>query len=224
MCKFFSCIQTKKEILFNYEDDSHETIIKENKLDDKTREVDFVRLELIPKKEAWNKKIENWELHIDQDIRPSWFNEEFAKKEMWEALHKLWYKMLIIGKEVEEIKDRNIRWLVDSKINILSGTSQVGMMWGTSQVGMMWGTSQVGEMWGTSQVDVMWGTSQVGEMWEKSQVGVMWETSQVGVMRETSQVGVMRENSITHSFIEKNPIVIVANKKTRIKVFENPKK
>ena len=223
MCRFFSGIQTKSGVLFDLWDDSHEDIVKSNKLDDKTREPDFVRLELIPKKEPWNQDPANWELVVDQDTRPSWFSEEFARRDMWEALQKLWKETLILGQELDEVKDRRVRWVVDSKIQKLSGTSQVGEMWGTSRVGEMWDTSRVGEMRDTSRVGVMRGTSRVGEMWDTSQVGEMRDTSRVGEMWDTSQVGEMNDSSFTMSRVNNKPIITTPNKEMKIKIFK-PKK
>ena len=211
MCKFFSGIQTKNGVLFDFWEDHHESIIKAHKLDDKTRGPDFVRLELIPKAEPWNHDPKNWELVVDQDTRPSWFNEEFARRDMWEALQKLWAEVLIQDQKLEEIKDRRIRWMVNSEIKQMRGTSQVGVMRGTSQVGEMWETSQVGEMWETSQVGVMRGTSKVGVMRGTSQVGVMWETSKVGVMEDLATAIDRRGDK---------PFLVTPDKTMKIKIFK----
>lgn len=180
MCRFFSGVQTKdRGVLFDMWDDSYETVIKNNKLYDTKNPPEFVRLELVPKKEEWNKDIANWELHVDQDIRPDWFSEKFAKQEMWEALQKLWKEMLIEGQEIDEIKNRNVRWLVNSKVNKLLDSSTVKEMGGSSTVNRMGGSSMVKEM---------------------------------------------ANNSIAHNFKGVNPIVLVANKKIKVKVHKPVKK
>ena len=223
MCQFFSGIQTKSGILFDMEQDSHEHLIKKYKLDDKTREPDFVRLELVPKKEPWNKDIANWDLTVDQDTLPKWFDEKFAKEDMWNALQLLWKEMLVENVELDEIVDRKIRWMVNSKINSLKGTSLVGAMWGSSKVGEMWGSSKVGVMRESSSVGEMRESSNVGEMRESSKVGAMWESSKVGAMWESSNVGEMWGSSFTVDYKEGYQRITCADPTSKIILFKKAK-
>lgn len=203
MCEFFSGIQTKKGILFDPFNDSHERLIRKYRLNDKTREPEFVRLELIPRAEPWNKDPNKWVLHVDQDILPSWFSEESAKQEMWAALQAVWADALILDEEVIELKDRKIRWIVNSRIKKLSGrchvsdvnNSTIEEMRDFSSADRLMGDSIAGVLREHSKIYVISGQSQIGELRDLSQVGIMRDFSRIGVMKESSLVKEMCHHS-----------------------------
>ena len=71
MCQFFSGIITREETIWDYDDDSHEVLIKKAGLNDSSRSPNFVRVELLPKDgDIFNHDLKNWHLNIDQDFRP----------------------------------------------------------------------------------------------------------------------------------------------------------
>jgi hypothetical protein len=198
MCNFFSAVITKDGFFYHLDMDSHEDIIEHYKLKDAhvvggvTREANLVRLELTPQDgDICNHNISNWNLRVDQDIIPDWFDKEKAEKLIKDAVQIVFKERFAIDTQIAEIKEGIWRVVKNSKIDVLKGNAVIRVMRGSSQVGVMWGSSQVGVMRGSSQVGVMRGSSQVGEMWGSSQVGVMRGSSQVGVMRGSSQVGVM---------------------------------
>ena len=86
MCMTRSFIITKNAVLSLPKTDSHEEIIKANRLNDSVLAPDFVRVELLPTTDL--EKLDTWEFRLDQDRLPDWWNskeseiacrEEFAK-------------------------------------------------------------------------------------------------------------------------------------------------
>ena len=70
MCQFFSGIITREKTVWDYENDSHEFLIKKAGLNDKTNDPNFVRVELLPiDNDVFNHNIKNWKLQIDQDYK-----------------------------------------------------------------------------------------------------------------------------------------------------------
>ena len=195
MSEFFSGIQTKNGILFDPFNDSHEHLIKKHNLNDKTRDPDFVRLEIIPIAEPWNKDPNKWVLHVDQDILPSWFSEESAKQEMWAALQTAWKETLIINEEVEELKDRSVRWIAKSHIKKMSGKSWALEVF-NSTIDEMREKSSIKFVGNNSHIDAMEGESSVKMLQHFSSIRVMKENSSVEEMKEHSRVGWQTGKSI----------------------------
>jgi hypothetical protein len=111
MCRLLSAIITKKETLYDLDNDSHEDLIKKAGLKDTTDNPDFVRVEMVPKDgNVFNHDMKNWVLKIDQDFRPEWFSEKFAEAEMRKAVKVLWEERFVINREVKEVKTG--RWFV----------------------------------------------------------------------------------------------------------------
>ena len=218
MCQFLSLVATKSgKIYGDGSYDSHGEIIKENKdtqlKDDKLPSNNtFARVEVIPKDDnIFNHKIENWEVRVDESIKPKWWNNKLEKKCI-ERLKEVFKKQFLIGGKYKII-NRDIRFIKDVEIEILKSKvgemydySQVGKMYDSSQVGEMYDYSQVGKMYDSSQVGDMYDYSQVGKMYDSSQVGKMWNYSQVGKMWNYSQVGEMYENT-TINIYSKDAIV-----------------
>ena len=193
MCNFLSGIVTykNKKVLYDLDDDSHEFLIKTHKLDD-TRDVpNFVRVELIPAdSNICNMDLANWNLTVDQDIIPDWFDEKAAEAAMKDALQKVWTERFIIGGEHGDIINRRIRVISGAKIKSLRN-------------------SQVGEMWENSQV---------GVMWENSQVGVMRKNSTIKVYSEFVTAKDIRGNAMIITYCGNTVEIITSNPKTTIRV------
>ena len=155
MCQFKSAIVLKNKVFMPLDYDSHEQMLKELGLNDKTSSPEFVRVEITPiDGNIFNHDLNNWRLKVDQDFRPDWFSEGFAEKEIKKVLPKLFAERFLIDKELKEIKEG--RWfLKNGKVDVLLGNSLIEQMWESSQVGVMWESSQVKEMRGSSQVGVM---------------------------------------------------------------------
>jgi hypothetical protein len=217
MCKFKSGIITYKHGRVLHDDfiDQHSDILNANNIEDNHLKAKFVRVEIVPKdNNICNQDKTNWELIIDQDHIPDWFDKEKAYNQMWRALLSTWNKVFIINETLGSIKDKKIRVMFNSKIKMLDNStvnemldnSTVNEMWGNSTVNAMLDNSTVNEMWGNSTVNEMWGNSTVNEMWGNSTVNEMWGNSTVNAMRGNSTVNAMRGNSTVNAMWDNSTV------------------
>jgi hypothetical protein len=135
MCQFMSGIITQKETLFDLDNDSHEFLVEKYKLDDKTKEPDFVRVELVPKDgNVFNHKKSNWELKVDQDFQPEWFSKKFAEKEMRIALVQRIDQRFVIGRKIKEISI-GVWWIgKGGSVNKVCFGGSVNNVWGSVKI------------------------------------------------------------------------------------------
>ncbi len=159
MCQFKSAIWTRKGLLYSLDTDKHETLIKENNLDDSSTKPDFVRIEFVPKSNYFEsyKRIDDFDLRIDQDLIPSWFTEK-SKKECNAACKKM----------IERVWDERFINTDTDKIEkgegyiIIGGT--VSEVWGGTVNAVRGGTvnevrgGTVNEVWGGTVNEVRGGT------------------------------------------------------------------
>ena len=87
MCRMKSAIILKDRV-FIPDYDSHTDMLNELGIEDnrKNAETLFVRAELIPKNNDVFSPIYEWSFHVDQDIRPDWFVENYEKERMINAV------------------------------------------------------------------------------------------------------------------------------------------
>jgi hypothetical protein len=219
MCRFASIIITKSgKVYGDGSYDNHADLIKENIKDnselaekhnkewseeENLKSQTFALIEIMPKdNNIFNHKISNWELKIDQTIKPAWWGKTYEKK-CFKRLKKIFKTQFLIGGEYEE-PNRDVRFVKDAKITILK--SKIGEMCGSSQVGKMCGSSQVGKMCDSSQVGEMCDSSHVGKMYDSSQVGEMCGSSQVGKMCGSSQVKEANGNNTINIWSDKSVV------------------
>ena len=119
MCQFFSAIITKNGIIFNSATDSHEDLLEQAGIKDDSSSPDFVRVELLPKDhDIFNHQLDNWELKVDQDIIPAWFNKESTESKAKEAIQQVWGEIFFI--------DLQDKWqLVKNKSRIFVKNSKI---------------------------------------------------------------------------------------------------
>ena len=98
MCDPASFVVTKKQVFWSKNSDSHELIIKENKLKemDVRNNPTFVRVEIVPPDHDYRLPLKVWKYQLDQDIRPIWYNDKDAEKRCRFEL-KLWLKQKVIN-------------------------------------------------------------------------------------------------------------------------------
>jgi hypothetical protein len=218
MCQFKSAIVLKDRIVCPLDKDSHTEILEDLGIKDESHFPNFVRIEMIPSDgDIFNHVITNWNLRVDQDFRPEWFDVEKSNKQMKEIyLPEVFEKRFIVGKEIDEIKEG--RWyLKNGIVNRLTGNAVIEQMWGSSTVKQMRESSTVNEMRESSTVKQMRESSTVNEMRESSTVKQMWGSSTVKQMWESSTVKQMRESStVKQMWGSSTAIKFEWNKKTKI--------
>lgn len=177
MCQFFSGIALKNgDIYYNPMTDSHEDLILENGLNDKSElnsvSRNWVRFEYTSDTLS---DLSTYKLIIDENSVPGWCDDDF-KSNLINKVNSI-IKSMILCDVKNEILVGGC-WILTGKSIIEKCVS--------ARIILMDKISKVGEMFGNSSV---------GEMRESSKVGVMWESSNVGVMRGRSSVGEMRGSS-----------------------------
>jgi hypothetical protein len=110
MCQYFSAVKTEEKLLWLMDSMSHEEIINHYGLNDKTDSPDFVRLELLPRDgNIFNHNLDNWELKVDQDLLPPWWDDDMKKvatHEMKDAVKYHWKERFILdGMKIDKISD-----------------------------------------------------------------------------------------------------------------------
>ena len=163
MCQFKSGIILKNRcVVAPADNDSHSDLLKSLKLEDSyTNAINvFVRAELIPPDDEWWTNPEGWQIHIDQDITPNWFELDKEKyiSEFRSAVKEWWTNHVLIDQKIDELNSGYYR-LKSCKVHRLRGNVKV--LLGSSQVSEMCDSSQVSEMCDSSQVSRMYGSSTV---------------------------------------------------------------
>ena len=208
MCNFLSAVITKDQILFDYWDDSHENLIQKHHLDDRSINPQFVRVELLNKNDdIYDQNVDNWDLKIDQDYIPDWFDKDKSEIKMRKILKKVHHKVFLINININELTI-NIRYCKNSTVNVMRRNSTVNVMRGNSTVNEMWENSTVNEMLGNSTVN---------EMLENSTVNVMRRNSTVKIYSKYSQIKSQKDNSIIVNLSDNNQQIILADKNWNIK-------
>jgi hypothetical protein len=194
MCQFFSALYSKQGHLFyDLDTDSHSDLVRLFKLKDDEFSYlrrNWVKLEFVPNlgKDVTQQK--NWNLVLDEEGAPDWFDRDKARAACWAVISKI-----IITSEVDFLVSGVWILAKEGTINQLSGNAFVRFMCNTSQIGEMWGTSRVGEMRDTTQVGQMYGNNLIGTMYNTSQVKTMYSYSRVRKMHDTSRVWAMYDHS-----------------------------
>ena len=130
MCKFYSCIITRKGKVLDDIDNgnSHETVVSKYKLkDNKLKDRDFVRIEINPLNyEKLTKRFskKQWKYKVDeQGTLPDWYLKDRKKLEnqCWDKLKKIYKEKFIFKGEVVVKKGRV--WLYNSSSAVLYNSS-----------------------------------------------------------------------------------------------------
>ena len=170
MCQFKSFIVFKEKIYWDKKKDSHSDMLEDLKVNDDSCFPNFVRVEVVPKDgDIFNHDLNNWNIKVDQDYKPEWFEVEEYESRIKEQMQVVFEQCFAVNDNTwKEYRDTKI-FVKNSKIKTFNSSVEA------------WGNSSV-EAWGNSSV-VAWGNSSV----------VAWGNSSV-VARENSSV-VARENS-----------------------------
>ena len=206
MCKMLSGLVLKNRTLYNLDRDNHEDLIKEAGLKDESKSPDFVRVEITPiDGNVFNHDSKNWQLKVDQDFRPEWFSEKFADSEMRKALQELFDTRFVIGRTIQEIKEGRYFLGKDGVIERAVANAYIHTATDNSKVGVLRGNSKVGVLRGNSKVGVLWGNSHM----LKLSSGVQFKE--------------VHDNATVKDVSGKTPIIYVADKSTKLKVWKAKK-
>ncbi len=171
MCKLKSAIVLKNKI-FMPEYDSHSRMLEELGIKDDYLNASkkFVRVELSPNNGDVFSDIDSWELTVDQDIKPEWFNEEEYKPLIVEHT-KEWAKSHIhigidglkinVG-ENHYIKDcKNVEVCDSAMVKYVCGSATVNKVCDSATVKYVCGSATVNEVYGSATVNEVYGSATV---------------------------------------------------------------
>ena len=135
MCKLKSAIILKNKV-FVPEYDSHTEMLEELGIKDDYLNASktFVRVELSPDDGDVFSDIDTWELSVDQDIMPEWYDEDIYKPQVVEAV-KEWAKDHIhIGVDGLKIDTGRNHYIKDCKDIQICGSATVRYIRGSATV------------------------------------------------------------------------------------------
>ena len=144
MCKLKSAIVLKNRI-FVPDYDSHTKMLEELGIKDDYLNASktFVRVELSPKNGDVFSDIDTWELKVDQDIIPDWFDKKTYKPQIVDAI-KGWAKDNIhIGIDNLEISYGEIHYIKDCTNVTIYGSATVENICGSATVGNIYDSATV---------------------------------------------------------------------------------
>ena len=234
MCQIKSGIVLKDRVFMPLDYDSHEEMVEELKLNDSTKEPQFVRVEVTPKDgDIFNHNLKNWELQIDQDLIPKWFNKNQSEKEAKEKLKEWFETRFAIGK-VDRINKG--RWFIgkNAQVENIYGSAQVKYIYGSAQVENIYDSAQVENICGSAQVENIYGSAQVEYICDSAQVKYIYGSAQVEYIYGSAQVEnikdravccftadtakfkTIKDNGMAILYYKDNPEIVVANKKIKL--------
>ena len=141
MCQFKSGIILKGRVYIGMKD-SHSDMLEELEIDDTYENAitKFVRAELIPVNNEWWTDPSGWNMNVDQDALPDWFelDREKYEKEFREAVKAWWDEHVIVDKKIDELssgyyrlKRCEVKKLLKD-VQIMSDSSTVQRMYDSS--------------------------------------------------------------------------------------------
>ena len=198
MCRFKSGIILKTRcVIAQGADESHSALLEGLEIKDTAENAmtKFVRAELLPPDGEWWTNPDTWELHIDQDILPEWFETDRGKyiNDFRSAVKDWWEKHVLVDKKIDVLSSGYYRL---KRCQVKKLMNDVMVLLDSSTVQDMWDSSTVQDMWDSSTVQRMWDSSTVQSMRDSSTVQSMRGSSTVQRMRDSSTVQSMRGSSI----------------------------
>ena len=171
MCKLKSAIILKNRV-FVPEYDSHTEMLEELGIKDDYLNASktFVRVELSPDDGDVFSDIDTWELSVDQDIMPEWYDEDIYKPQVVEAV-KEWAKDHIhIGVDGLKIATGRNHYIKDCKDIQIYGSATVENICGSSTVNYICYSATVENICGSATVDNICDSSTVNYICDSATV------------------------------------------------------
>jgi hypothetical protein len=133
---------------------------------------------MLPPAGKWWKPLAEWTYHLDQDIKPAWYNAADCEARTRAALADLAAVRIFDGRDAGEVRDAAV--MVRNASVVARGSSRV-VAWGSSSVVaresssvMAWGSSRV-EAWESSSV-----TSYIATRYPLHDLAVLIDRSKAG--------------------------------------------
>ena len=202
MCRLKSGILLRDRV-YVPDHDSHDQMLKELGIQDDYvgASKKFVRFELSPKDGNLYTDVNTWAMTVDQDIVPSWFDDDREKYEgiMIDAVRR-WAEEHII-KDGKHEKREGFYYLVNDAAITLSGHAQA-TLWDNAQATLL--DNAQATLWGNAQA-TLWDNAQA-TLWDNAQA-TLWGNAQA-TLRGNAQATLRGNASIGNCKIYDNAIAI----------------
>lgn len=188
MCRLKSGIILKDRI-FVPEYDSHTEMLEELGIEDNylTASKTFVRFELLPKDNNIFSNIDNWELNIDQDIVPDWYDEKIYKSRVIEQV-KDWAKEYIhIGIDNLDINSGEKHYIKDCKNVGIGGNATVNYIGGSTTVAYIGDTAIIANI-GDSVI--------INRIFDRAMIGIVGDNTMIETISGNAIVWEIHNNAI----------------------------
>ena len=162
MCQLKSGIILKNKV-FVPEYDSHTEMLEELGIKDDCLNASktFVRVELLPADNDMSSDIDTWELNVDQDIIPEWYDEDTYKPQVVEAV-KAWAKDHVhIGVDNLKISTGRNHYIKNCKDVEIYGNATVKHICGSATVENICDSATVENICGSATVENICGSATV---------------------------------------------------------------
>ena len=127
MCRPASMIVTKSKVFWSEKSDSHEDIVEEFGLKERDvrKNYTFVRVEIVPPNNDYKLPFSRWAYHLDQDLKPEWYDAKDAEKRVRRAV-KDWRKTkVIMPNEKRNLKNDDYILVSYGTVKSMRGSSTV---------------------------------------------------------------------------------------------------
>ena len=166
MCQMKSGIILKDRV-FIPDYDSHTDMLKELGIKDTRANAEklFVRAELVPKNGDVFTPIDEWVFHVDQDIRPDWFVENYEKERMIKAV-KEWAKDRIhIGVDGLRISSGSNHYIKDCKNVEVYGSASINEVCDSASINYVCGSASITKVYGSASINEVCGSASINEVY-----------------------------------------------------------
>ena len=196
MCRLKSGIILKDRI-FVPDYDSHTKMLEELGIEDNylTASKTFVRFELLPKDNDVFSNIDNWELNIDQDIVPDWYDAEIYKPRVI-AQVKDWVREHIhIGIDNLNIDSGDNHYIKDCRNVRIRGNATVEYIGGSTFVSCISDSVVVSEISDSVMVDCVCDRAVVIFVHKNATIRNIYSNASVWYIYDNATIGNIFDNT-----------------------------
>ena len=186
MCQLKSGIILKNRV-FVPEYDSHTEMLEELGIKDDYLNASktFVRVELSPTDGDAFSDIDTWELNVDQDIMPEWYDEDIYKPQVVEAV-KAWANNHIhIGVDNLKISAGSNHYIKDCKDVDIYGSATVENICDSATVKNICDNATVKNIYGSATVEKIYGSATVENICGNATVEKIYGSATVETIKGT---------------------------------------
>jgi hypothetical protein len=193
MCRFLSAIVTRQgNVYCNPLTDSHEDLIEMFSIKDSKPMQNFVRVEYTPESQTEIANIEKYNLSVDEDYTPEWFDEGLRDKTI-RKLKSMLKKMIItedrkilIGDafildhvNIGVLRYARVISMAGGSVNVVWDGGSVNVVWDGGSVNVVRAGGSVNEVWNGGSVNEVWAGGSVNEVWNGGSVNEVWAGGQI---------------------------------------------